>query len=141
MNCALASAALSATAITTWSAAATSAAVAAATSAVAATTSTAAIATAAAVRTTAATSAATTWACFTWPSFVYSQGAAFDGLAVEFRDRFLRVCFVAHGDESEPARFAGELVLHEGDFLDSARLGEKILEIGFGCVEGKISYV
>jgi hypothetical protein len=53
----------------------------------------------------------------------------------------LCVRFGRHGHKRETARFAGEFILHQRDFLNRARLGEKILEIRFGCVEGKIAYV
>jgi hypothetical protein len=120
------------------SATATTAVAAATTTAVAAS---AATITAAAAAVAAATPAAAARARFTWTRFVHGQGPAFDGLAVEFRDRFLRVGFIAHCDKGETARFTGEFVLHEGDFLDCAGLGEEILEVSFGRVEGKISYV
>jgi hypothetical protein len=46
-----------------------------------------------------------------------------------------------HGHESESAGFAGELVLHESDFLNGAGFREEILEIDFGGVEGEVPYV
>ena len=106
------------------------------TTAVAAATITAA---AAAITTTAA---AATWRTrFARTRFVHGQGPAFDGFAVKFGDRFLRVGLIAHRDKGEAARFAGKFVLHESDFADRADLSEKILEVGFGGIEGKISYV
>jgi opacity protein-like surface antigen len=93
--------------------------------------------------TVAATSAAsaTGRTRFAWTSFIDSQGPAFDGLAIEFCDRFLRVCLGRHGDEGESARFTGEFVLHQRHFLHRASLRKKILKISLGRVEGKISYV
>jgi len=124
-------------------AASATAATAVATATTTAVAASAATITAAATAVAAATPAAATaaWARFTWTRFVYGQGPAFDGLAVKFSDRFLRVRFIAHCDKGETARFTGEFVLHEGDFLDCAGLGEEILEVSFGRVEGKISYV
>jgi hypothetical protein len=125
--------------------AATTAAVATATAAAITTTAaaTVATATAAAASTTAtAVAAATTWwASLTWASFVHGQRATFDGLAVELADCLLRICVRRHRDESEAARFSGKLILHQRDLLDWSCLSEKILKIGFGRVEGKISYV
>jgi hypothetical protein len=123
---------------TTLAAVATSAAATAPIATAAATISTTSAAAAVAATSTAAT---TTRSCFTRSCFIYSQGTAFDGLAVEVGDRFLRVGFTAHRDKGKPARFPGKFVLHEGDFLDRASLGEKVLQVGFGGIEGKISYV
>jgi len=117
------------------SASATTATAAVATSAIATATAAAAIAS------TSTAPASTARSRFTRPCFVYRQGTAFDGFAVEVGDRFLRVGFTTHGDKGKTARFAGKFVLHEGDFLDRASLGEKILQVGFGSIEGKISYV
>jgi hypothetical protein len=125
--------------------AAPGAAVAASTAATAISPATTAAAVSAATTTvTTATSAAaaTTWgASFTRPRFVYGQWPAFDGFAIQIRDRLLRVRFGRHGHERKTARFASEFILHQRDFLDCARRGEKVLEIWFGCVEGKIAYV
>jgi hypothetical protein len=64
-----------------------------------------------------------------------------EGLAVEERDGFLGFVGSGHGHESEAAAFARELVLHEGGFLNGAGLGEEVLKIDLGRIEGKISYV
>jgi hypothetical protein len=132
-----------ASAATTAVASATAAAIAATAAAVAtaAATTVAAAATAASAAATTVTAATTWWACFTWACFVHRQGAAFDRLAVELRDRVLRILVGRHRDERKAARLTRELILHERDFLHGARLSEKILKIGFGRVEGKISYV
>jgi hypothetical protein len=124
--------------------AATTAAVATATTAAAISTTAAAVASATAAASTPATAvaAATTWwASLTWASFVHGQWTTFDGLAIELADRLLRICVRRHRDECEAARFSGKLILHQRDLLDWPRLSEKILKIGFGRVEGKISYV
>src|SRR5206468_471129 len=93
---------------------------------------------------TAAVTAATTASgrtSFTGPRFVHGQWPAFDRLAVELRNRFLGICFACHRNKGEAARFTGELVLHQRDLLHWSRLSEEILQIRFGRVEGKISYV
>ena len=122
---------------------AATAAVAATAAAVSATTTAAAVATTTTATASAATiTTAAAWrTSFTGTSFIHSQGSAFDRLAIEFRDRFLRVRVCCHRDKGEAARFAGELILHQRDLLHRSRLSEKILQICFGRVEGKISYV
>jgi hypothetical protein len=74
-------------------------------------------------------------------SLIHGQRPAFNGLAIEFRDGILSVLFGTHGDKRKATRFAGEFVLHEGNFLHSARLREKLLKFVFRRVEGKIAYV
>ena len=134
-----ASAAASA-AVATASAATTTVAAAATTTAIATTAAAVASATAAAPAATVA-AAATGRASFTRACFVYGQRPAVNGFAIEFSDRLLRILLRAHRHEREAARFAGKLILHQRDLLDWSRLSEKILKIGFGRVEGKISYV
>jgi hypothetical protein len=115
-------------------------AVAAATTAVAPATTAAAVAAAAAAITAAAAPA--TWrTSFTRPGFVDRQRPTFDSFSVQLRDCVLGILLGCHCDECESARLTGELVLHERDFLNPARLGEKVLKIRLGRVEGKISYV
>jgi hypothetical protein len=116
------------------------AAVASTAAAIAATAAAAAIAaTTAAI--TAAAASATGRASFAGARFIHGQGTAFDRLAIELRDCLLGICFRCHGDKGEAARLTGELILHQRDLLDWSRLSEKILQICFGRVEGKISYV
>jgi hypothetical protein len=126
-----------ATVATSTTAAAT--AVASTATAIASTATTAAIATA----TTAVTAAAsaTRRASFTGACFVHGQGPAFNRLSIELRDRLLGICLRCHCDKGEAARLTSELILHQRDLLDWSRLSEKILQIRFGRVEGKISYV
>ena len=131
------SAAPLATAAVATSTAAPAAAVASTATAIAATT--AAIATTAAAVTAAAST--TGRARFTGARFVHGQGSAFDRLAIELRDRLLGIGFGCHRDKGEAARLTGELILHQRDLLHWSRLSEKILQIRFGRVEGKISYV
>jgi hypothetical protein len=92
---------------------------------------TAAIATSIATATaTAATIAATAAAWgprFARTRFINGQRSSFDGLAVYFRDRLLRVLVGAHGHKSEAAGFAGKFVLHEHDFLHRACLRKELL--------------
>jgi hypothetical protein len=135
------SAAPLATAAVATSTAAPAAAVATTATAIAATAAAAAIAAATAAVAAAAAASTTRWASFTGARFVHGQRPALDRLAIEFRDRLLSICFRCHGDKGEAARLTGELILHQRDLLDWSRLSEKILQICFGRVEGKISYV
>jgi hypothetical protein len=123
---------------------ATLAAIAASAAPTAAIASTSATAIAAATITAAAiaTTAAPAWRTrFPRTRFVHGQGPAFNRFAIKLRDGFLRVGLIAHCDKGEAARFAGKLVLHESDFADRADLSEEVLEVCFGGIEGKISYV
>ena len=90
---------------------------------------------------TATATATAWWAGLARTSFIDCKRPTFHGLAIKFGDRFLRIRFTTHGDEGETARLAGEFVLHEGDFVNCANLSEEILEVRFGGIEGKISYV
>ena len=132
--------ATAATAVATTSAAAT-AAVASATAAITTAAASVATATATSAASTAIAAATARWACFARSRFVHGQRPTFNSLAVELGDRLLRVLLRRHGDEGKAARFPGELVLHEGDFLHRADAREEILQIRLGRVEGKISYV
>jgi len=78
---------------------------------------------------------------FAGASFIHGQRPAFNGLAVEFRYRLLRICLGGHRNKGKAARFSGKLILHQCDLLHWSRLSEKILQICFGRVEGKIPYV
>jgi hypothetical protein len=136
------SAAPLATAAVATSTAAPAAAVASTAAAIAAAATAAAIApTTAAIAAAAASATATGRASFTGARFVHGQGTAFDRLAIELCDCLLSICFRCHRDKGEAARLTGELILHQRDLLDWSRLSEKILQICFGRVEGKISYV
>ena len=104
-------------------------------------TTVAAATTAAATAVAATTAAAAWWACFAWTSFVDRERPAFNGLAVEFRDRRLRISFRGHGDKGEATGLAGEFVLHERYLLDCASLREKLLQFVFGRIEREIAYV
>jgi hypothetical protein len=50
-------------------------------------------------------------------SLIHGQWPAFNSLAIEFRDGVLSVLVGTHRDKRKATRFAGEFVLHEGDFL------------------------
>ncbi len=121
---------------------ATAAATTATAAIAAATTTTTAAAEAATATTTAAAKAATaTAAAFSaGTSFVHSQGASVEGVAIEFFSCRFSFCVGFHRDESKTAGFTREFVLHEDGFLDLAGSGKQILQIDFGCVEGKISH-
>jgi hypothetical protein len=114
-------------------------AIAASTAIAAPTAVTAAASTPAAVAAATASTAGRTR--FAWTGLIDSQRSPFDGLAIEFCDSFLRVCLGRHSDERKTARFTGEFILHQGDFLHRASLRKEILKISFRRVEGKISYV
>ncbi len=57
---------------------------------------------------------------------------------MEEADRLLRFGIRGHRDEGKAAGLARELILHERGVRDGAGFGEKILEVDFGGVEGKI---
>ena len=132
-----ATAAASTAVATTTAATATTASAAVA----AAATNVAAATTAASAAATTVTAATTWWPCFTGARFIHGQRATFDSLSVELGDCLLRIRIRGHRDKGEAARFTGKLILHQRDLLHRARLSEKILQISFGRVEGKISYV
>ena len=79
----------------------------------------------------AATTTAAEGTVFTGTGLVDRERTTVHGLAVEHRDCVLRFLIGRHGDEREAARFAGEFILHEQDFVNNARLGEEILKVGF----------
>src|SRR5688500_16581526 len=79
----------------------------------------------------AAESAAATWARRLRPRFIHGQRASAHLVAVELRDRLLRIIVARHFDEGEAARAPGDAVAHDGDGLDLARLPEQRLEILF----------
>src|ERR1043166_6309478 len=67
------------------------------------------------------------------------QGATVDSFAIERVHGGGRLFLGAHGDEAEAARTAAFAIHHQIGFQYSAVSGKGILEIVFGCVEGKIS--
>src|SRR5262249_38596016 len=62
------------------------------------------------------------WSRFSRAGLIHGQRSAFNGLPVEFRDGVLSVLLGTHGDKRKATRFAGEFVLHQGNFLHSASL-------------------
>ena len=132
-------AAISASAVPTTTAAA--ATIAATTATASATTTTIAAATTTASTAVAPAATTTGRTVFTRTRFIHRQRATVKGLAVELRDRILRIGIAAHGHEREAARFAGEFVLHQHHFGHGTGLREIILEISLRRVEGEISNV
>jgi len=78
---------------------------------------------------------------FASPGFVHSQGASLNFLAVKGVDGGSGRGGVVHRHKREAAGAAGNAIVDECHFRDGAVLFEKILEIVFGRIEGKISYV
>src|ERR1051325_7179981 len=101
-----------------------------------ATATTTTAATAAEFATTAAAAART---FFTRARDVDSERAAVELLAVHGIDGLLRFLRRAHGHESEAARAAAHAIHHQVGFHDCAVRGERVLQVVFGGVEGKIS--
>ena len=101
---------------------------------------------AAAAATVLAVAAATTTAAaaertlLTGPGDVDGERASINGLAVEGLDGLLGLFGRAHGDETEPAGTASGPVQHQVGFHDRAVRGERVLQVVFGGVEGKVSY-
>jgi hypothetical protein len=78
---------------------------------------------------------------FASAGFVHSQGASLNFFAVKGVDGGRGRGGVAHRHEREAAGAASDAIIDERHFRDGAVLFEKILEIVFGRIEGKISYV
>src|SRR5262249_14922159 len=70
---------------------------------------------------------------------VHRECASVNGLPVHPLDRLLRLIGSAHSDETEPPRATGCAVHHQVGFSDRAERGERILQVVFGRVKGKIS--
>jgi hypothetical protein len=106
----------------------------------AATASITATASAAAITTTATAAAATrAGTIFAGTRFVYGQRATVNIFAVQGLDRCIGTFFGVHGDEREAPGASAEFVHDHIDFGHGTVSGEEILELVFGCVEGKIS--
>jgi hypothetical protein len=118
---------------------ATAASATSTTAAISTTTTAAAPTTAAAAAISAATTATRT--LFARAGFVDGQRPAIERLAMELRDRRLRIGIIAHGDECKSARLAGELVLHQQHFRYRSRLREIILKVRLRCIEGEVAHV
>src|SRR5688572_12171168 len=92
-----------------------------------------------ATRSTAAAAAA--GAFFTRASDVDRKRAAIEFGAIERFDGFVRFFVAAHGHETETTRTTCFAVRDQVCFGNGAVSGKGILQIIFGGVEGKISYV
>jgi hypothetical protein len=101
---------------------------------------TAASAAAAAAATVAAagTAAAAAGTLFAGTGFVDGEITALDVLAVDLRDGSLGAFRGGHGHEGEAAGTVGGTIHHEVDFGDGTAGGEKVLQVVFGCVKGKV---
>ena len=101
-----------------------------------------AIATTAATATTAITTTATAArAFFARLGHVNSEGAAIHFLAVQGLDGFVGFLGGPHGDKTKTARTAGFPVHHQVGFGDRAMLGERVIQVVFGGIEGKVSHI
>jgi hypothetical protein len=132
---AIASAAV-ASAATTTATATTPPAAAIATAAT--TTASAAPTSAAAITTAPSTTAAAAFRA--WARFVHSEVAAIETVTVQTFSRGVRFFFRGHRHKSKPARTTAHAIEHQVDIGDGSVLGEKILQIVFCDVVGKISY-
>jgi len=70
-----------------------------------------------------------------------AQSATVEIGPIETANRLLRFRRSRHRDESKSARLSSGAVLDEGSLVHGAGLGEEILNLDLGGVEGKISYV
>jgi hypothetical protein len=110
--------------------------IAIATTAAAATTATTAVIT----TTTTATAATAARTFFTGLGNVDCECATAKVFAVQRVDGFLRLFRRAHGDETKTARTASGAIHHQVGFQNGAVCGERVLQVVFSGVEGKISY-
>jgi len=83
--------------------------------------------------------AAATRTLFARPGDIHGERASIDGFAIHRLNGLLRLLGCAHGDEAESARTARRPVHHQVCFRDRAVCGERVLQIVFGGIEGKIS--
>jgi hypothetical protein len=91
---------------------------------------------------TAATATTTTalWGTvFARAGDVHGHGTAIQRGAIESVNGFLRFFRAGHGDKAETAGTAASAVDHEVSFDDCSMGRKRVLQIVFGCVEGKIS--
>ena len=95
-------------------------------------------ATSAAVFTT--TSTAATRALFAWLGHIDREGSAVHFLAVQGLDGLLRLLGSAHGHKAKAAGAIGHAIHHQVGFGDRAMRGERVLEVVFSGVEGKVSH-
>jgi hypothetical protein len=109
------------------------------------TTATAATFTAAAATTATVSTATTTttaaFALFHRTRFIHGQGPAVDFLAMEFRDRRLRLFRRAHFDKAETTGATGHAVIDHLHPSDIARLGKQIGQVVFCHAKGQIAHI
>jgi hypothetical protein len=85
--------------------------------------------------------AARTAARFHRLGFVDGQVATVVVASMERLDGLLALFRVAHGDETESTGAIGFAIHDQVGFFDGAILSEKLVQVLFGGLEGKISYV
>jgi hypothetical protein len=83
-------------------------------------------------------SAASTCGVFTWTRFVHGKVEAMQCRPVKLAGGILCFLFRGHGHEGEAPGLARRSVLHKDGFANSAGSGEKVQNIIFCGVEGKI---
>src|SRR5579859_78711 len=71
---------------------------------------------------------------------VHRESPVAERCAVHGRNRLLRFLGRGHGDKGKAAGAAAHPVHHQVGFDDRAVGGERLLQVIFGRVEGKISY-
>src|SRR5579862_771047 len=71
-------------------------------------------------------------------SFVHGDAPVAQLRAVQSGNGILRLFGRAHRDETKAAWPAGSAVDHQVSFRNGAMRGEGVLEIVFGCIEGKV---
>lgn len=102
------------------------------------TSASAAAAAAAITATGTAATAAAAGTLFTGTGFVDREITALDVLAVDLGDGRLGAFRCGHRHEGEAAGPVGGTIHHEVDFRDGAAGGEKVLEVVFGGIKGKV---
>lgn len=73
--------------------------------------------------------------------FVDGQTATIELEAFKLRDRVANPLFICHRDKAEAARTPRLSVIDQFDLLDVSGLGEKLRDVLFGGIKGKVSYV
>ena len=92
-----------------------------------------------ATATAATITTAATRALFAWFSDVHREGAAMQFPAIQGFDGFLRFIARTHGHKTKAAGAIGHAIHHQVSFGDRAMRGERVLQVVFGGIEGKIS--
>src|SRR4029079_1492734 len=89
------------------------------------------------VATSATTAAAGTF--FAGPGDIHREGATIQFLAVQAVDGLLGFLGGTHGNETKAAGAIGRAIHHQVGFSDRAKRGERVLQVVFCRVEGKVS--